>query len=387
MRKLILLLGLGLGLLSSRLAVNCQAQPSVTVAWNAVTNPFVSGYYLAWGPTSNGPYVGTNTYPSNQTSGTISNLSFTSTYYIGVATFSTNYAFTPNPLSPYSSSITYVTNALAVVITPNNTGNGPPLPPLPPGATKPEGTKVGTGNNNNAAISPTPLSFTNITQVQIPGIPPLLAGFVTNSSNFLTIQGTVGAHYEVQISSNGVTWSNYTNVTMTTPAVTNELSSQPQNAIDLAFVPSVLTIPVQALVPMTFYQVMMPYDYAILAGMVLTNQGYSTRLILVDLADGVTDDCCYVSQAGSFIHYGMISNQLTAMPNSSLMQLEGSGSTIRQIATTLANNLNLDWIYASEFTYSSGNANILATVVEADPAAMDPVAGTNVISTTNNINF
>ncbi len=80
---------------------------------------------------------------------------------------------------------------------------------------------------------------------------------------------------------------------------------------------------------------------------------------------GLKDDACYVSQAGSFIHY----NQAIATP-----QLEGAGATLRQIATTLANNLNLDWTTASEFTYSNGVGQILATVVATDPASSDPVA-------------
>ena len=110
----------------------------------------------------------------------------------------------------------------------------------------------------------------------------------------------------------------------------------------------------------------MPYDYIILAGMVLPGQGYPARLIMVNMP-GLIDDACYVNQAGSFIHY----NQ-----TNSALQLEGSGSTIRQIATTLAGSLNLDWTTASEFIYSNGMGQILATVVEADPAASDPVAGT-----------
>jgi hypothetical protein len=385
MRKLILLLGLGLGLFSSHLAVHCQAQPAVIVSWSPVTNPFVSGYYLAWA-TSNGPFVATNKYPSNQTSGVISNLEFGVNYYVGVASFSTNLAFETNPVSPYNTNLIYFTNAPFVRIVPDTTG--PPLPPLPPGAAKPAGTKVGTGNNNNVVIPPTALSFTNITQALMWGIPPVLTNvYMSNSQFYLTINGTVGATYAVQNSSNMITWTTFTTNVMTNiaPIATNVVPGQPQDAIDLAFVPGVQTIVLPTFGAMQWFRAVMPYDYAILASLVLTNKGYNTRLILVNLPGGIVDDCCYISQAGSFIHYGQITNQF--IPISSVLQLEGSGPTIREIATTLASNLNMDWTMASEFTYSNGNANILATVVETDPPSSDPVAGTNVISSMMNIDF
>src|SRR5208282_2839448 len=92
------------------------------------------------------------------------------------------------------------------------------------------------------------------------------------------------------------------------------------------------------------------------------------RLVVVNMPGIVCDDGCYVSEATSFIHY----NWTNSTP-----QLVSSRPSIRQIANTLANSLNLDWTSASEFTYSNGLGQILATVVQTEPPSSDPVAGQN----------
>jgi hypothetical protein len=112
----------------------------------------------------------------------------------------------------------------------------------------------------------------------------------------------------------------------------------------------------------------MPYDYAILGSIVLKGEGYTPRLIVVNMPGIVCDDACYINEATSFIHYDR---------SSSILQLEGSRPSIRQIANTLANSLNLDWTSASEFTFSNGLCQILATVVETESPSSDPVAGQN----------
>src|SRR5208283_2841637 len=112
----------------------------------------------------------------------------------------------------------------------------------------------------------------------------------------------------------------------------------------------------------------MPYDYVILASIVLKGQGYAPRLILVNMPGIVHDDACYVNEASSFIHYDW---------SNSTLQLESSGASIRHIANTLASSLNLNWTSASEFTYSNGMGQLLATVVETDPPSSDPIPGQN----------
>ena len=77
---------------------------------------------------------------------------------------------------------------------------------------------------------------------------------------------------------------------------------------------------------------------------------------------------CYVNETTSFIHYNW---------TNSTLQLEGSSPSIRQIANALANSLNLDWTLASEFTYSNGLGQLLATVVQTEPPSSDPIPGQN----------
>ena len=370
----------GVGLFSSRFATVGQAQVQVTLNWNASPNPTVTGYYLAWG-TNSGLYFATNTYPAAQTSGTISNLAYSTLYYISVAAFAGN-----GQVSPFSSEVTFSSNAPAGNTNQTGSGPSPPLPPglgrtasiAPPPGSSGRGTSAagssGSGGSTSAAASPT-----NITQAQIWGIPPVLKLTVSNGQPNLLIGGTVGATVNVESTTNptaAFSWKTITNVTLTNiaPMQSNTVPGQPQDAIDLAYVPAAQIAPLPATTSsarMQFFRVVMPYDYIVLAGLVLPPQGYPARLIVVNMP-GLTDDACYVSQAGSFIHY----NQ-----TNSVLQLEGSGSTIRQIATTLAGSLNLDWTTASEFAYSNGMGQILATVVEADPASSDPVAGTAPTST------
>jgi hypothetical protein len=360
-----------------------QAQVDVTLAWNASTTTGLAGYYLVWGAKS-GVYYATNVYPATQTSGTITNLEYSIVYYINVAAFSSN-----GTVSPYAGEITFSSNA--PVETTNNetnmtagTGGGPPAPPGPGTGAPAPGTSTASTTTGSGSASSSAASSTNATQAQIWGIPPVLNLVVTNDSPTLNIGGTVGATVMVQSTTNpaaAFSWTTLTNVALTNIAQTdtNAGTGQPQDAIDLAYVPAAQTTFLPTSVSSTqmqFFRVIMPYDYIILAGSVLPTKGYPSRLILVNMP-GLNDDACYVTQSASFIHY----NQ-----TNSTLQLEASGSTIRQIASTLSSSLNLDWTTASEFVYSNGVGQILATVVEADPASSDPVAGTTPTSTIN-INF
>ena len=165
-------------------------------------------------------------------------------------------------------------------------------------------------------------------------------------------------------------WTAVTNLTLTNIASVAESNqqSQVQDVLDVAFVPGTQTISLGATnaTPFQFFQVVMPYDYVILADQVLLgNTNYTPRLIVVNMP-GVIDDACYVNEASSFICY--------AKP---VVQLNGSGPSIRQIATALANSLGMNWTTASQFTYNATNGlgQLLATVVETEPPSSDPVPG------------
>jgi hypothetical protein len=138
--------------------------------------------------------------------------------------------------------------------------------------------------------------------------------------------------------------------------------------LDLTFVPAEQAVPIAASnsASCQLYRIVMPYDYIILASIVLKGQNYRPRLILINMPGITRDDVCYVNEASSYIHYNW---------TNAVLQLQSSRPSIRQIANALANSLNLDWTSASEFSYSNGLGQILATVVETEPPSSDPVAG------------
>jgi hypothetical protein len=111
----------------------------------------------------------------------------------------------------------------------------------------------------------------------------------------------------------------------------------------------------------------MPYDYAILADQVLKPKGYPTRLIAVRMPGLAYQAVCYVTPEKAYLQYD---------ERTYYMNLEGSGPTIREIATRVSSSLKENWTSASEFTYTDGVKQMLATVVKTDPPESDPAPGT-----------
>jgi hypothetical protein len=346
-------------------AMRCDAQ--VTLTWNPSASPGVGGYNVCWG-TNTGVYIFTNNYPNTTTNVMISGLSTNEIFFFAVQ------AVGSNGLASDFSNEEGFTNG-----TPNVTPGGPgggglpggggiPTNTNPPVVTNPNPTNGG-GGGGGTGTNP----GTNITQSTIWGVPPMVGLGMSNGQATLNIAGTVGATLNIMGSTNDLSlneWTAITNLTLTNIATAETNQAGPQDVLDVAFVPATqtVTLAITNNAPFQYYQLVMPYDYAILADQVLlVNSNYTPRLIVVNMP-GVTDDACYVNQVNSFIHY--------ARTNSSL-QLFSSGSTIRQIANSLATYMNLDWTSASEFTYSNGMAQILATVIETEPPADDPVAGQN----------
>lgn len=382
MRSLYLTFILTVGMASGLLTTRCQGQATVTVGWTLSTSSNVAGYDLAYG-TNSGIYFATNYYAGPQTNGVVTNLQYGINYYFVVAAVSTK-----GIVSPFSNEVT------------NNVPEPPSQTPPTSGAPPPPGGKTGGKNAPNTGQVATSQTANNgtsgssggggggagaITQAQLWGVPPIINLTVSNGQPTMAIAGTVGATVNVQSTTNPAapfSWRTITNVALTNiaPIANDTIPGQPKDAIDLAYVPAFQAAALPTTVSvgkMQFFRVVMPYDYVILASQTLPPQGYSARLIVVNMT-GLNDDACYVAQAGSFIHF--------TRTNSSF-QLASSGSTIRQIATTLANNLNLDWTTASEFLYTNGVGQILATVVEADPPSSDPVAGQSPPTSSILINF
>jgi hypothetical protein len=327
------------------LAWRCDAQ--VTLAWNPSAGPDLAGYNICWG-TNSGIYIYTNYSPGSSTIITIANLATNEAFFFAVQAVASN-----GWCSTFSNEADYT--------------NGTVGPPSPPGTNSPPGG----GTNTNSSPPPS----TNITQATFGSIPPSITMVMSNGQANLAFFGTVGATLTIQCTSNVMSmdsWSALTNVTVSNIASfaeTNQ-SGQTQDLLDIAFVPGTKTLVLTATnaACLHYFRAVMPYDYIILADQVLPAKGYTPRLIVVNMPGIVCDDACYVNQTSSFIHYTRTNCAL---------QLISSGSTIRTIATSLANSLNLDWTSASEFTWSNGLGQILATVVETEPPASDPVAGQN----------
>ena len=343
------------------------AEAQVTLTWNPSPSSDLAGYNLCWG-VSSGVYGFTNMYPPSQTSGTVSNLATNQAYFFAVQAFATN-----GLVSPFSNEESFTNGPPSTNVGDPGT-NGPPTPPGGTNISSP--TNTGGGSSSGSGGSGTAGSggsgtFTN-SAANFWGVPPFLTMPLTNGQPTMNIGGTVGATLMIQATTNISSldsWETMTNLALTNLASVGQTNQGSQDALDLAFVPALQAFPITASNgnPFQFFRVVMPYDYVILASMVLPGKGYGARLIVVNMP-GIVDDACYVSQAGSFIHY---------CPTNSALQLEGAGSTLRNIASTLANSLSLDWTSASEFTYSNGLSQIWATVIETEPASSDPVAGQN----------
>ncbi|HEX4120990.1 MAG TPA: hypothetical protein VH619_10270 [Verrucomicrobiae bacterium] len=366
--------------MTGMLAGRCEAQTAqATLVWNGPSSSSITGYYLAWGLSSGDYSLGTNTILADTNSQyselvTFTNASPGEVFYLNVQSYS------GGSVSSYANEVVF-TNIESATNPPSELGgitsdtNGAgSTPPSPPGGL---GTNSGTTNGttsgtNVASGNGAQTVNTNISQSLFWGVPPFVNLGMSNGMANLSIGGTVGATLMLESTTNIFSmdgWSEVTNICVTNiapVALTNPPAPTP-DALDLAFVPGVqtFTVPANSSTPQ-YFRVVMKYDYVILASMVLPSKNLTPRLILVNMPGVICDDACYVNESSSFIHIDRSSYAL---------QLEGSGSTIRQIAGQLAGSLNLDWTCASEFSYSNGFCQILATVVETEPASSDPVAG------------
>jgi len=342
-----------------------RSEAQVTLTWAPSSSPSLTGYNVCYG-TNSRIYLWTNFCPVPETNVTISTLTTYQVYYFAVQSVSSN-----GLTSAFCAEEDYTNSPPAGPPgLPNGSGSGTPTN----GSTQVAGGTGGSsGSGTNTSVSQTSSGSGTVTQSTFWGVPPFLTMAVSNGQINLKVGATVGATLNVVASSNDLSmnsWSVVTNFAVSNVASIGE-TNQAQDILDVAFVPGTQSIPVASINSSAKYQyflVVMPYDYAILADQVLLSKtNYTPRLILINMP-GLVDDSCYVNEASSFIHY---------VHTNYALQLISSGSTIRQIASTLATTLNLDWTTASEFTYSNGLGQILATVIETESPSQDPVAGQN----------
>ena len=106
-------------------------------------------------------------------------------------------------------------------------------------------------------------------------------------------------------------------------------------------------------------------DYAVLADYVLKRDGYGTRLIRVEmLGKDMGHAVCYVTENKAYLDYNNRTYYFT---------LQRCGSSIREIATKVAESFDANWTFAQEFTYSykTSDKHALMTVVKTDPPSTD----------------
>jgi hypothetical protein len=107
-------------------------------------------------------------------------------------------------------------------------------------------------------------------------------------------------------------------------------------------------------------------DYAVLADFILKKDGYGTRLIRIEmLGKEMGHAVCYVTESKAYLDYNNRAYFFT---------LQRCGSSIREIATKVADSFDANWTFAQEFTYNynTSKKHAFLTVVKTDPPATDP---------------
>ncbi len=324
-----------------------NALTNVGLAWDPSPDTNVGGYVIFWG-TASRAYTFSNSISGQLTNVVVPELLRTQTYYFAVASRGAD-----GTLSELS----------------NEVSNRPPV--LPPAtisntataATAPSVSKGGTGGGTGGGSAS---AGAVISQRYVLGIPPRLFFQRATQGLEMTILGTTGAWVTVEANTNLTSlasWHSVTNLLLSETA--RFATNPPLDVVEKAFKISLEKVTLQPGEPeVEFFRTAMPYDYTVLAADVLQTNGYTPRMVLVRMP-GDSEDVCVVPEESAVIHVD---------GRSYLVRLVSSGSAIREVATSLAASLSLDWTSASEFTYSNGVMSLQATVVKTDSPSSDPTS-------------
>jgi hypothetical protein len=212
-------------------------------------------------------------------------------------------------------------------------------------------------------------SPSTLREMSLIGMLPRLWLYPTNGEALIAVQGTVGATFSIQSSTNPATagsWTTITNIKLSVPAPGTSLT--PETTLEKAFMPALEAIrdPNPTDGTLRYYRIYMAPGYVILADQVLRAQGYDTRLIAVRCA-GSTHIVCYINEEAAYLDYNSTTH---------LVKLETSGPTIREVANNVAAALQQSWTSASEFRVAAdGTKRLFATVIEMDDPLSDPPLG------------
>lgn len=244
----------------------------------------------------------------------------------------------------------------------------PPLPPLPPppppttsGSIIVAGSGTGTGTTSTTGSGTTVSNSSGDVESALVGMPPRVVMNRSTGRPSLTIVGTVGAGYEIQVLSNGLGSMKWT--TITNLAIASRLSSVSDDGVPeiltRAFRPGSLSYEIPEIFagPGKFYRVVMKESYPLLADRNLRAAGMVTRLVAVRLPGIDAHVVCYVPQLSVAIDFA--SDRQAA-------RILSCGGDLREIADKVAGGLSMNWTSASEFTYAQGASTVVATVVKTD---------------------
>lgn len=205
------------------------------------------------------------------------------------------------------------------------------------------------------------------TEMNIDGIIPRLWLSQTDGQMVLSIQGSIGATFAIQSSTDPTTpdsWVTITNITLTT--VAPNANPTPATTLEMAYIPAMETFadpnPPDGL--LRIYRIQMPFDYPVLANEVLTAQGFHTRLYSVSMAGADDYIVCYIEEEGAYLEHNTSKNTV---------KLVACGQAINEIADNVAATLQQTWTSISEFIIAEdGSKIVLDTIVPIIDPPLDP---------------
>lgn len=106
-------------------------------------------------------------------------------------------------------------------------------------------------------------------------------------------------------------------------------------------------------------------DFATFASDLLTEKGFSTKLVVVFMAKEI-HVVCYVAEANAYLDFNNRGNASPLVP---------TDGTVSDIAEKVARSFESEWHCASEFTYNNGQRHFVYTDFrQADPPAASVAA-------------
>ena len=332
-----------------------NASKTIKLAWDPSPDSLqVVGHIMCWGSSSKN-YNYFNLLPGTQTVANISGAFTAPLYYFAVKAFDSN-----GIQSDFSNEAIY-TNSLQQTSL----------------LSQQSSTTSTTTNNNPLQI--TPMSIQRPSQMIIIhsnmiGIPPEIVMDLQPPPALPSVKGiwgTFAAAASILSStnpSNPNSWTAVTNFVFTNYVQLKSFTNSVYDIIDEAFAPAWQdwVLPQSYSDDRQFFKIAMPLDYPVLADIVLRARGYRSRLITIRMPGIEAYTVCYVQQSGAYIDCRLWENRVLLVP---------SGARIREIASMVAQSLQLNWTSATEFSFTNGVWQALATVVAVDDPSRDPVAG------------